>query len=277
MWYTEGIGKIASLTTAGGNTEYGLAASYPPSDIVLGGDGTPWVLDMPAGDIMHRNSAGQIVTYNLNTSGCCSPPNQPDQMAYAPNGNIWFLLGGWSAPIGEVTPSGVVSYVPIPASNYNPSAITVGTDGSVWLTNNAYIMHLSSTGALLGTYNYAAPYIMTGSDGNIWFTQTDAVGSLNAKTGVITVYPIYAPVPGCNSYGCSRGIGTMTLGPDGAYWFVEKQIGYIGRIDTAGNFSEYQIYAAHVNPFDITAGPDGNVWFVDSGAQKIGKVNLSAL
>jgi virginiamycin B lyase len=69
----------------------------------------------------------------------------------------------------------------------------------------------------------------------------------------------------------------MTLGPDGAYWFVEKQIGYIGRIDTAGNFSEYQIYAAHVNPFDITAGPDGNVWFVDSGAQKIGKVNLSAL
>jgi virginiamycin B lyase len=155
----------------------------------------------------------------------------------------------------------------------------VGADGTLWLSNGYSILHLSQTGAVLGSYNYAAQYIMTGTDGNIWFTQSDAIGTLNVTTGMITLYPIYESVPNCQpGYGCSRGISTMTAGPDGAYWFVEKNTGYIGRIDTAtGNFSEYQIYAAHVKPFDITAGPDGNVWFVDAGAQKIGKVNLSAL
>ncbi|HLI97642.1 MAG TPA: hypothetical protein VKT72_16350, partial [Candidatus Baltobacteraceae bacterium] len=275
LWYTEGIGKIGRLTTEGISTEFSVGTGTP-NDVVLGGDGTPWILDLPLGEVVHRNSAGQMLAYKLDLLSCCGTPTQADQMAYSPNGNIWFFVS--SSQLGEVTPAGTISYVNVPSSYYNPSTLTVGTDGTIWLSNGNSIMHLSQTGAVLGNYNYAVQYLTTGADGNILFTQSDAVGSLNVGTGVITVYPIYESVPGCQSgYNCSRGISNMTVGPDGAYWFVEERTGYIGRLDTAGNFSEYQIYDAHVHPFDIVPGPDGNIWFVDSGAQKIGKVNLSAL
>ncbi len=143
--------------------------------------------------------------------------------------------------------------------------------------NNAYptsqIVKMDTHGNVLDTYDFAVKFITEAPDGNILFTQADAIGKINVATGVIDYYQIYQPVPGCQSY-CSRNIGTITVGSDGAYWFTENAIGYIGRIDPNAGFSEYPILAAHVNPFDIVPGPDGNVWFTDTGAQKIGKIKV---
>ncbi len=52
----------------------------------------------------------------------------------------------------------------------------------------------------------------------------------------------------------------LTSGPDGALWFTEGPAGKIGRITTAGAFSEY---SAPGSPYAIASGADGNVYFSD--------------
>jgi Immunoglobulin domain/Immunoglobulin I-set domain len=52
----------------------------------------------------------------------------------------------------------------------------------------------------------------------------------------------------------------ITTGPDGALWFTENNGDKIGRITTAGVFTEFSILPAS-NPTGITTGPDGALWF----------------
>jgi len=51
-----------------------------------------------------------------------------------------------------------------------------------------------------------------------------------------------------------------TTGPDGALWFTEGPAGKVGRMTTAGVFSEY---SAPGSPYAIASGADGNVYFSD--------------
>jgi virginiamycin B lyase len=52
----------------------------------------------------------------------------------------------------------------------------------------------------------------------------------------------------------------ITSGPDGALWFTEGPAGKIGRMTTAGVFSEF---SAPGSPFAIASGADGNLYFSD--------------
>jgi virginiamycin B lyase len=75
--------------------------------------------------------------------------------------------------------------------------------------------------------------------------------------GVITEYR----VPGAWS-----GPWDITLGPDGALWFVEYSVHKIGRLTTDGHFAEYVIPS---NPTklqlqSITSGPDHALWFTET-------------
>jgi hypothetical protein len=64
------------------------------------------------------------------------------------------------------------------------------------------------------------------------------------------------------------------VGADGALWFVEADTTKIGRITTAGSFTQFP---AHNNAGsgggDITAGPDGNLWFTEP--QNIGRMTTA--
>lgn len=60
--------------------------------------------------------------------------------------------------------------------------------------------------------------------------------------------------------------GTITAGPDGNLWFVDRGTGVggpaIGRIDPAtGTITEFGGLPAGSLPFGIAAGSDGNLWF----------------
>jgi virginiamycin B lyase len=74
--------------------------------------------------------------------------------------------------------------------------------------------------------------------------------------GVITEYR----VPRANS-----GLWDITLGPDGALWFVEYNVHKIGRLTTDGHFAEYVI-PSDPTKFEIqniTSGPDHALWFTE--------------
>jgi virginiamycin B lyase len=70
----------------------------------------------------------------------------------------------------------------------------------------------------------------------------------------------------------------ITVGPDGALWFsesdVEKSdnINKIGRITTAGIFTEFTPPTASSEPQGIAVGPDGAIWFTEAAGNKIGRL-----
>jgi virginiamycin B lyase len=67
----------------------------------------------------------------------------------------------------------------------------------------------------------------------------------------------------------------ITLGTDGAYWFVEFNISQIGRIDTNGVVTEFVIPSTASHPVSITTGPDGNLWFTESSYPVLGRINTN--
>jgi virginiamycin B lyase len=76
-------------------------------------------------------------------------------------------------------------------------------------------------------------------------------------------FPI--PTPNSGAYG-------ITVGPDGALWFVENKANKIGRITTAGVITnEFPIPTPNSGPGFITVGPDGALWFNEGGANNIGR------
>ena len=70
----------------------------------------------------------------------------------------------------------------------------------------------------------------------------------------------------------------IACGPDGAYWFVEYAQGKIGRVNTNGVMSEYQIPSGNCRPFDIVNAGDGsNLWFSEAGFNLVGRINTNGL
>lgn len=64
----------------------------------------------------------------------------------------------------------------------------------------------------------------------------------------------------------------ITLGPDGALWFVEIGAGQVGRIDTTGKITEYPLPDRAARPHAIVTGPDGALWFTEWAADRLGRI-----
>jgi virginiamycin B lyase len=90
----------------------------------------------------------------------------------------------------------------------------------------------------------------------------------------ITEFPV--PTPASQPAG-------ITVGPDGALWFTEEapSANKIGRITTAGSFSEFPVTtpapSTSTGPAEITMGPDGRLWFTEFGASKIGAITTGGV
>ncbi len=105
----------------------------------------------------------------------------------------------------------------------------------------------------------------------MWFTYpvdiySSGVGRIT-PSGSITLFPIPTP---------NTSVPSITVGPDGALWFVENAVDQIGRITMAGQISEYALPEAPAtnigffgdgdNPILIATGSDGRLWVLDNGA-----------
>lgn len=69
----------------------------------------------------------------------------------------------------------------------------------------------------------------------------------------------------------------ITLGPDGATWFVEAVANKIGRIIPAGGVREISVPTADAGLAGITLGLDGALWFTESFADKIGRITTAGV
>jgi streptogramin lyase len=133
--------------------------------------------------------------------------------------------------------------------------------------------------------------ITTGPDGNLWFAETAAnkIGRMT-PAGVLKQFSLPA-IPDAaqpNDGSGPPGPVAITVGPDGALWFVGVP-GEIGRITTAGVMTEFAVPDVPPQPgspagtpatpatfTSITAGPDGALWFTGVPGE-IGRITTSGV
>ena len=94
----------------------------------------------------------------------------------------------------------------------------------------------------------------------------------------------YSNVPGCSreDHGVPRAVApssvsSITVGPDGALWFIESDgsvATQIGRITTSGHLTEFPLSLGS-NLGGITPGPDGALWFTEQDKNQIGRITTS--
>ena len=97
------------------------------------------------------------------------------------------------------------------------------------------------------------------------------VGPLLVVTGTTPAHAAVSvfPVPTSNA-----GLERIVTAPDGSMWFVESEVGKIGRITTSGDIQEYKLPPTTTGSVDgsvmgIDVGPDGVVWVTYDYGRKI--------
>src|ERR1700730_2360158 len=194
-----------------------------------------------------------------------------------PDGALWFTWLQDTAPlrtgVGRVTTSGVVTQWSVPSVWNRPALQGLASgDGSIWTADahdgKGFIGQWTVGGVLVQEFplSGSAAGLTWGPDGALWFTGAvirqpvttgnSYIGRL-AMDGTITTYPMPDP---------SNLAVDITLGSDGAFWFVEEPGANVGRVTTTGVFTEYPIpndpgnlLTQYANQM-ITVGFYGAVW-----------------
>ncbi len=141
LWFTENgnsdIGEINPQTDAVSYYEIPTGTATPVG-IAAGpaGSNTMWFTEFNGNKIgeFNVNTPGTINEYSLGAGA------GPGQITLGPNGgNMWFTEWG-ASKIGEIVASGQnmgqITLFPTPTPNAAPTAITAGSDGALWFTEN---------------------------------------------------------------------------------------------------------------------------------------------
>jgi streptogramin lyase len=287
LWFTR-WNSIWRMTAAGKMTEYPLPDDgkfYPLSrgamHITPGPDGALWFTESIASKIGRITTSGQIKEYPL------SADRSPGEIAAGPDGALWFAeLIGTQGRIGRITVGGTISEYQLSPCSGNcgryPAGIVAGPDGALWFTDlGDGRVHRITTNGLITDYDRpTTPYglqpgdIVSGPDATLWFTFGDTSGPHDhlgriTTAGEITAYPL--PIydrPDFNGYK-NLGPSSITVGPDGALWFIGSFVNVIGRMTTQGDVTLYSLPTnAGTGQIvrSITFGPDGALWIGNYGS-----------
>lgn len=70
-------------------------------------------------------------------------------------------------------------------------------------------------------------------------------------------------------------VGEMAASADGGVWFLEPEVGRIGRVDAGGRIRDYPIGSAGNWLSDLAVSGDGSVWWTEAGANQVGRMTPS--
>ena len=284
LWFIErtknNIDAIGRISPTGTVTQFLFppgSGSSGPSGLTSGPDGNLWfVKDYHSNKIGRITPAGSITEFPIPTAS-----SESGGITSGPDGNLWFTEEG-ANKIGRIIPTGNITEFLLPTPFSIPAELISGPDGNLWFTESGSnkIGRITPTGNITdfpvptGSANYNSPVgLISGPDGNLWFTEVTAnmIGRIT-PAGVITEFPV--PLGASSIHGIS-GISGLISGPDGNLWFIESsnnEIGLIGRINPAGNITEFSLPTASSEPAGLISGPDGNLWFIESSNNEIGLI-----
>ncbi len=171
----------------------------------------------------------------------------------------------------------MLDVVRTPSPGSNPGAAVLGPDGNVWFTEQGSnsIGRVTAMGAITEFPMPAAgvnPFDITvGSDGNLWFTSFGAskVGRITTA-GAVTLYDL----PWSTA---TDPVNAMAIAGDlqGGLWFTQDS-GFIGKVTTAGEFSQVPIGAPGATGEDISFANGGMaITLTGSNEYGIAMLNVS--
>ncbi len=248
-----------------------------PVGIAVGPDRNLWFAEFDAKSIGTLNLSTQAVSH----FPIPSPNGNPTHITMGPDGELWFTETGpaESDPadvganrIAEISASGEIKEVELPAEDSDPAGIVLGPEGHLWFTEAAAsdVRRSTADGSVSDAVNAIAANSMpagiaVGADANLWFAQS-APGIVARLTidGVLTEFPLPT---------ASGAPTELALGTDGNVWFTEGTGSRIGKITTDGTVSEFPTPTGNSVPEGITLGPDCNIWFTESNANLIGRID----
>jgi streptogramin lyase len=179
-----------------------------------------------------------------------------------PNSQVGSLSNGYKYLMASGTFS--ISYLPVTVPDTFVTNVAAGPDGNLWfLTNGGESSNPDGLGKMTTSGTFTA-YPLTdegllvsiapGPDGNVWYLRHRGFGeSILDRIGKVTPSGVATEFP--NTTGSN--FESLAAGPDGAMWITENFVNLVGRMTTAGSFTEF-IVDNHAH--GITLGPDGNLW-----------------
>lgn len=243
-------------------------------DLTTGPDGNLWFTHFASGLIGRVTPTGTITELQVTNIGDAGP----NGITAGPDGNVWFTItnhgGNGTEAIGRITPMGMITTFPIPATMNDPEFITLGPDHNLWFTESwgKAIGRVTTTGTFtqftLASGN-EPNRITAGPDGNLWF---GGLTDVTFKGFVGRITPQGIPTGNLLPNTGSTGITGMTSGPDGNLWFSDYSAETIDRMTPSG---ELATFPDTNYPDIIVQGPDGNLWFTEVVANKIGRITPS--
>jgi len=215
--------------------------------------------------VLSNGAIGQITTAGVITVFPAPTLGSIAGITVGGDGALWFTEFQ-ANKIGRIDPTtkAITEFpVPTPAA-FGPEGITLGPDGNVWFTERGanQIGRITQTGVITefgGLSPGSGPIgIVAGPNDNaLWFTEIngDRIGRMDATDGSLKEFALPA----------GHGANGITLGADGALWFIEADVGFIGRMTTSGSLTEFPVPTNFGND-DIVAGSGGNLWYASNQA-----------
>jgi streptogramin lyase len=239
MWFTEErFGRIGRITPKGTVTEFRLPSlgqhEPMPTNITTGPDGNLW-FDENQGLIGRITPQGVMSEFS---TALALPPEfstvpQPLGIATGPDGNLWFGEGAVGS-IGQITPTGVISQLPIGGPHTGAAELIEASNGTLWFLEPelSHVGLVSGTGGI--SHFEGAPIseglsVSTTTDGSLWVA-TDGELERITPAGAVT------HLATCNEEGPSG----LTSGPEGDLWFIAGRSSDINRLNVAATIAELQ-------------------------------------
>jgi streptogramin lyase len=274
IWFADG-GKpraIGRVTPSGEITEFsaGLDQASPPGGLVADPDGNIWFGAFGA-TIGRVTPAGSIAEFGDNPH---PPPGTLGGPVVGPDGNLWIISGASRPVVARISPLGSIAEL---SAGLDPQysllgPIVPGPDGNLWFAargqarrtggklpafGDATAIGRITPSGEIATFNrclhHGPPYtgpssLVAGPDGNIWFTSTTTRSLPNVGTppaiGRITPGGEITEFRAGLSYASTPD--GIIVGPDGALWFTDRELGKIGRFaPSATPANTFLVGAAH--------------------------------
>lgn len=276
---TSASAAVSTITTSA-SVVFGNAPSYAPGNVLFSApsqqlkitlnepnfSGTYSVAANTCGGIAAVVLSGDAVSATSQAFGNCSFTLTDGNATY----RVAVASNVTQSPATVPPPSGTVTEIADPTTNFTASAIDAGPDGNVWYVGTAagrgVLGRITPAGALrdfdLGAgVNPVA--LAAGSDGKLWVA--DAASNLVFRFST-------SGTPAGSPISAGSGPVAMTLGADGAIWIADATSGRLTCIASSGAQASYGIPNA-VSLAGIAAGSDGALWVTDAVAPFVARVS----